>query len=377
MRTRFGLVATLVFGVVVGLSSLIAGQMSANPSSQSAGAIEQIKAEISHLQLSLKEKPVSDKDFAEIAAAADNMLKEAAAALSGGQVYLSLEKLGRAEDYLQAARHGADKSEVEKGGLPAFESQWGKVSLRLTALDREAHARDWKRAPLALRGLGEAAQGRAIPLLDGGRGFATANGPKDGLAYIGQAEGEADFAVFCASVELSSKPANFQLRSFLPELQKLQEKTNAAFQPPKSIDLHSRFIALNSAIKLAQELDASKFYAGSLYIYLEALRNYGLLDASPLDAAQQARVKQDVADARHKLAASPADDSIAQLFLERAESYTAHADGSAPIADEWRSARVILDQVLPAYYAAQKPAAPLERASGKSIDITLVRWPYT
>jgi hypothetical protein len=68
---------------------------------------------------------------------------------------------------------------------------------------------------------------------------------------------------------------------------------------------------------------------------------------------------------------------MAQLFLQRAESYTVHSDGSAPSADEWRGARVVLDQVLPAYYAAQKPAVPLERASGKTVEITLVRWPYT
>jgi hypothetical protein len=33
--------------------------------------------------------------------------------------------------------------------------------------------------------------------------------------------------------------------------------------------------------------------------------------------------------------------------------------------------------VLPAYVAAQKPAAPLQSPSGKTINLTLVRWPYT
>lgn len=96
-----------------------------------------------------------------------------------------------------------------------------------------------------------------------------------------------------------------------------------------------------------------------------------------LDTAQQNAVKNDLASLRKKLSASSHDDSVAELFLERAESYTSHPDGSATKPDEWRAARVILDQVLPAYYAAQKPAAPLQRASGKTVDITLVRWPYT
>ena len=340
-------------------------------------APDTVKAEIARLQRSLKDAPISDPDLKQINPMIEDGLKGAADALASGQLYLSLERLGQAEDLLQGGRKADAKADVVKNGLPAFEAEWGKVSLRLTALDQETKSKNWTYTPAAVRAVAETAQRRAVPLLDGGRGFATATAPKDGLLYLGEAEGEAEFAAFCASLNFAAGPGPVPLRSILPELQALQNKTNAAFQPPKSIDLHARFIALNSAIKLAQELDASKFYAGALYTYLEAVRHYGMLDAAPLERAQQSEVKQAVAEERKKLAASSSDDSIAQLFLERAESYTAHADGSAPSADEWRSARLILDQVLPAYYAALKPAAPLQRASGKTVDITLVRWPYT
>ncbi|HTT17713.1 MAG TPA: hypothetical protein VMG82_02130 [Candidatus Sulfotelmatobacter sp.] len=336
-----------------------------------------VRAEITRLQQSLKENPISDPDLKSLAPMISDALKAAEDAANAGQLYLSLEKLGQAEDLLRGARSAADKAEVEKTGLPAFEERWGKASLRLTALDKDAHHREWKDSPLAIRALAEAAQGRAIPLLEGGRGFATATGPKDGLFYVGQAEGEADFSIFCASLKLERKPVAFQPRSLLPELRTLQQKTNAAFQPPKSIDLHSRFIALNSQIKLAEELDSSRSYAGALYAYLEAVRHNGMLDAPTLDAATQEKLKNDVTSATKKLNASSSDDSIAQLFLERAASYTTHPDGSPPSADEWRGARVILDQVLPAYYASQKPATPSAMPSGKTIDITLVRWPYT
>jgi len=350
--------------------------LSLSPVAQDS-ATSQIRTEIARLQRSIQDKPVTDKDFAPIATMAQDALEAASAALSSGQMYLALEKLGQAEDLLQGARSGADKAEVEKGGLSAFQSRWGTVSLRLSALDKEARARQWNHTPLAVQALAEAAQGKAIPLLEGGQGFAVATGPKDGLLYVGQAEGEADFATFCAVLRFRGKTPPFPLRSLLPELQSLQAKTNAAFRPPTSVELHSRFIALNSQIKLGRELDASKFYAGALYAYLDAVRHYGMLDARPLDSAEQGKLKQDIAAERKKLAASSADDSLAQLFLERAASYTVHRDGSAPTADAWRGGRVILDQVLPAYSAAQKPAAPLERASGKTIEITLVRWPYT
>ena len=194
---------------------------------------------------------------------------------------------------------------------------------------------------------------------------------------MGQAQGNAAFAKFTTSVSLTRNSASFPLRSFLPELRALQEKTNAAFKPPRSIELHSRFIALNSTLKLAEELDAQKFYAGALYQYLEATRHFGMLDAPPIEPSRQPALKEAIAIALKNLAASRQDDSIAQLFLERTISQTAHADGSLSTPDEWRSAQVILNQVLPAYRAAQKPAAPLQLASGKTVDLTLVRWPYT
>jgi len=304
-------------------------------------------------------------------------LKSAAEALNKGQLYVSLERLNSASSLLQGARTGEEKADAVKSGLPAFETEWGKASLQLTSLDQNARQRDWSKSPLAIRALAEAAQGRSIPLLDGSRGFATSTKPKDGLFYMGQAQGEAEFAKFCASLQVPHKPASLTLRSFLPELQKLQEKTNAAFQPPKSIDQHSRFIALNSALKLAKELDSSKFYAGALYEYLEATRHYGMIEGAAVDPAKQATLKNAVNDAQKKLDTSPQDDSIAQLIIERANSYLTHPDGSAPTSDEWKAAQVILEQVLPAYTAAEKPAVPVQRASGKTVDITLVRWPYT
>ncbi len=170
-------------------------------------AASQIKSEIARLEQSVNDHPISDPDLKSLAPMIADSLKSASDALNTGQLYLALEKLGQAEDLLQGARVAADKSEVEKGGLPAFESRWGNASIKLTALEKDAHARDWKKSPLAIRALAEAAQTRAIPLLEGGRGFATANGPKDGLFYVGQAEGEAELLNILRNVEGRGKSA--------------------------------------------------------------------------------------------------------------------------------------------------------------------------
>jgi hypothetical protein len=358
------------------LAALIAVALPAWPVT-GQDASTQIKKEIARLQQSLKDKPVTDPNLAELKTTVEGTLKEAEDALRAGRLYLSLQKLGAADELLAGSRMFMEKGDALNTGLPAFETEWEKASTKLTALDQEARQRNWGAAPAALRALAEDAQGKTIPLLEGGRGFAVSTTPAEGLFYVGQAQGNAEFSAFCASLNFAAGKEPLALHSLLPELQLLQQKTNAAYQPPRSVELHSRFIQLNSALKLAQELDQTKFYAGALLEYLEAVRHYGMLSATPLDAARQAALKDSLAAERNKLAKSQRDESLPQLFLERAESQIAHADGSASSAEEWKSASVILDQVLPAYYAALKPAIPVQQASGKTVSITLVRWPYT
>lgn len=340
-------------------------------------AAAQTKAEIERLQQSLKEKPIESPDLAELGKGIDQRLKDADSARSAGRLYLSLESLGQAEDYFQAVRTIEAKADAIKDNLPAFEAEWGKASLEYAALDKQARQRDWNRFPAAVRALSESAQGRTIPLLEGSRGFATSTKPQDGLAYMGEAKGEAAYATFLYGLSIARKGAPFPLRSLLPELEALQEKTNAAFHPPRSIDMHPRFINLNATLKFAHELDSSKAYAGALYQYLEAVRHYGMLDPAVPDAAKQESLRKAVAEESKKFSASRRDDSIAQAFLERAEGWLNKPDGAAPSADEWRAVQVILQQVLPAYYAALNPAAPLQQRAGRTATLTLVRWPYT
>lgn len=359
---------TLCFALLLSIASIKA---------VAQDAASQTKAEIERLQQSLKDKPLANPDMPDLNAAIESSLKGASSALAAGQLYLSLEKLGQAEDYLQGARTVDEKATFIKDSLPAFESEWGNASVQLTSLDKSARGRDWSRASAAIRAISEAAQGRMIPLLEGGRGFATATKPKDGLFYMGQAQGEATFATFVSRLNSPRKATPIPLRSVLPELEALQEKTNAAFQPPRSIDMHPRFIALNSTLKFARELDSSKAYAGALYQYLEAVRHYGMLDPAVPDATRQTALRNTVAEALKKVGVSKPDDSIAQIFLERASGWLNKADGAATLPDEWRSVKIIVEQVLPAYHAALKPGAPLQQHATRTATLTLVRWPYT
>jgi hypothetical protein len=349
----------------------------ANVKAYAQDAATQTKAEIERLQQSLKEQPIQSPDLADLSKQIEQRLKDADSARSAGRLYLSLENLGQAEDYFQAVKTIEAKADAVKDNLPAFEAEWGKASLEYAALDKQARQRNWDRYPAAVRALSESAQGRTIPLLEGSRGFATSTKPQDGLAYMGEAKGEAAYATFLYGLSIARKDAPFPLRSVLPELEALQEKTNAAFQPPRSIDMHPRFINLNATLKFARELDSSKAYAGALYQYLEAARHYGMLDPAVPDEAKQAALRSLLAEELKKVSTSKRDDSIAQIFLEKANGWLNKPEGAAPSSDEWRAVQVIVQQVLPAYYAALKPATPMQQLAGHTATLTLVRWPYT
>jgi hypothetical protein len=340
-------------------------------------ASSEIKAEIERLQQSLKDKPISNPDLPEIGTMLSDGLKTASAALATGHVYMALEQLSRTEDLLYGVRTISEKAEAVKSGMPAYEAEWEKASLELASIDKKARARNWSHTSVGAQALAELAQGRALPLLEGSRGFAMANGPKDGLLYMGESQGQTTFAGFVYQLSLPRKNARPPLRSLLPELMALQEKTNAAFQPPKSIDMHPRFIALNSTIKTAGELDASKSYAGAMYQYLDAVRHYSMLDPAVPDAAKQSELRSKLAQELKKTEASKQDDSILQILLERGAGWLNKPDGAAPADDEWRAVRAIVEQVTPAYYAALKPAAAPQLHAGKTATLTLVRWPYT
>jgi len=311
-----------------------------------------IRAEIQRVRKALEARPWAGTDFASMQSSVEGQLKAAEAALEAGRFYASLEKTGQAAELVGGVQEAMEKAGGVKDSLPAFEAEWGKVSQGLSGLERELKATNWSDSPLALRAMSETELVKTTPMLEGGRGFATSTRASDGLFYLGHAQAMAEFSRFCAALKMPRKGRALPLRSLLPELQALQEKTNAAFQPPRSIEQHPRFIALNGTLKLARELDAAKYYAGSLYQYLEAVRIYALLDPVASNA--------DAAALRRRVDESPEDTSIAQIFLERTELDPA-----------------IAARVVDAFFAVRNPAAPIKALPGKTVELTLVRWPYT
>ena len=360
-------------GACLVLSTLVVAPLVA----AEAAAASQIDAEIQRLEEAWRQTTPSDHNLDGIVSASRDALHSAKDALRAGRLLLAMESLARATDLYYGVREIVAKSSEMNGGMAAFEAEWAKASREVADRSGISRAKNWSASPASVRALAETALGRTGPLLDGGRGFATATGPRDGLLYIGEARGQAEFAAFCAALRLAGAKRGWVPRSLLPELLELQEKADAAFQPPRSVDQHSRFIALNSSIKLARELDAAKSYYGALYQYLEAVRHYGMLDAPAVGAERRAELKSAIGEEIRKGSKAGRDDSIPQIFLERTAAQIVHADGSDSTADEWRTAGVVLTKVLPAYATVLKSAPRLRTNGDRTISVTLVRWPYT
>jgi len=346
------------------LAAILALGLSALPAAGQAAA--QVRAEIARLEKAVRGKTAADPDWQ----AAKGSLTAARASLDAGRLYLSLQELEQARTSLRAL-------ETTKYPPGAFESAWKGTNRELTALAEKAPARLWGQTPVVLRALSEATQGKTMILLMASRSYADVTNARGGFYYLGEAKAAAESATFCSLLHTSRQAAPLPLRSIAPELRRLQDRTVAAFKPPRSVEHHGAFISLNATLKLAGELDAAQLHAGALYQYLDAVQQLERLDFPALDIAQQSALQGKLADLRSHIRSSKRDDSIAELFLERAEALLAGRNGSPPNGEDWKNAAVIASRVVPAYFALLKPAPLPIRQAVHPITVTLLRWPYT
>src|SRR5262249_58585157 len=103
---------------------------------------------------------------------------------------------------------------------------------------------------------------------------------------------------------------------------------------------------------------------------------FATLSAKP-DPAQAQRLEADAADFRRQLASANVDESIGEIFLERAESAVAGFNADKSDASKLRPAQAVLGTVLPADLAAIEKPLTAPAPANHVINVTLVRWPYT
>lgn len=333
-----------------------------------------LAAEIQRLKTVAASQPKDDADWKDTEPMVSDRLSRAEEATNSGRLYFALQSLGEAQVLLQSFQSMHENAAAKT--IPEFQAHWSQAKLTLTREDTLAKARPWSGTPAAIRALAEAAQGQTIIVLNASKAYAEVTDPSAGFYYLGEARGDADFATFAHELKTPRVSAPRQLRSIAPELDLLQRQTDQLFQPPRSIEKHKQFIRLNSTIKLAKDLDAANLHFGALYEYLFSVQQLALIDGT--QSSSTADLNNAIAKAKTQIASSKKDDSIAELFLQKADAFldpSTHSLGSAD--QKTQNAAAILDRVLPAYFAFVNGPAPKPERQNSVVTVTLVRWPYT
>src|SRR5258707_8023651 len=336
------------------------------PGADKVGA--RLESEAARIQRELRAMSEPDPDLKDSKDLIESFISHTSEALKARRYYLGLEELSRARVVLDGVHAVRDNQQTIAKGMPGFEGEWAKTAVALKSLN--GNAVPPVDAPAVIAALAQSAQSKAIPVLDASHAYAAESDTRFGFYYLGSAKGAAAFADFCSSLRLARERSPALLRSVSPELEHLQEKVVNAFRPPRSIERHSEFIRLNGALKLARELDAAKHYEGALYHYLDAVQQHAVLEMKAPSAAQRARVRKQIAALHDRLHGSDRDESVAELFVERA---AAQLEAKQPNANAWKSARAIVDGVMPAYFEVLKGPAELEENVRAQTTVTLIR----
>lgn len=323
---------------------------------------------IAQLRAHASSQPQNDELWRDVQNDVTVMLTRAEASLQAGRLYLAVDELGRARVTFGAYEDARQQT--------PFDVAWKTDRPQLVSLDAAARNRDWSDVPAAVRALAETAQGQTMALVDASKAYAEVTSEKSGLYYLGEAKADEQFATYVYSLAFRRSGTLFAARAVSADIQKLQQQVTASFKPPLSIDRHSDFIRLNSMLKLARELDASGLHYGAAFQYLSAIQQFGVIKETPPTSGQQAHLRQALANEHERLSKTAHDDSLALMFVERAQERLTLHDNHPSDAD-WTAIAAIVEHVLPAYAELQTAAPKAPKQNPNEVVLTLVRWPYT
>jgi hypothetical protein len=257
--------------------------------------------------------------------------------------------------------------------MAALEAEWRRYGTDLESALEAKSRPDFAASPAAARAVGEAALSEVRTFYDARIEYGRSTVARQGFYYLGSAQAQIETARWAATVGPKPSLPPPPLRGLGPEIDGLETEVLAAYRPPRSIDDHPVFIRVNALLKQARELDEAGLRYGALYRLLEARQRFSRLIAAgrAIDPAAATAKGEEFAT---RLDRSGVDPTLGLVYLENA--LAAAADPN-PDLKGGESARAILEDVLPLYFAALGPAPALAATPPPEVTVTLLRWPYT
>lgn len=297
-------------------------------------------------------------------------LTSADEALEKGRRGFALLRLGNVRANLEPALYPAIHTKVT---LEEVEAERARLAPRFDPSRLQPLTRPSGTSVLGLA-LAQASVMQARQTFDASPAYGHATEPLFGMYYMAQGVSYLDYAAFVARAGASLRSAGERppkLRSLAHEIRALRDEMLAAYKPPLSIDRHPEYIGASSATKEALEYDDAGLFEAALLRYLQAALRFAPLQPSVASLPATALATRMDA-ARKQLAEPGVDHSLGTLFLEVAASDADTASsGRAVIAS------AVVQEVLPRYFSALRPAVATAASRRPEVTVTLVRWPYT
>jgi hypothetical protein len=267
-------------------------------------------------------------------------------AAQSGHVYFSLHVLQTVAPILSGYAFQQAQAVSAPGGMPAFEQVWQRLGGELAA--RQRQLKRPRRLPLAVQAVLERALTQVQPNYQSSRLYAQQTNVANGQFYLGLAQAELDFALFCHGLKFDSAGTPPPVRSLAPDLAALEREVLLAYRQAGASDQQGTFIRLNASLKVAQDLEHERLYRGAWLQTLEVWR--ALLPVKTKSAGPpSAEALQAESEAlRARLTQGHTDHSLGWLYWQMAQAALARGK-----ADDLPPAQVILQQVLPRYFQFQ------------------------
>jgi hypothetical protein len=336
-------------------------------------ADDPIAHEVRAWQAQLADASRTDDLWMQLKPGVSAALETAARAVAAGRRWSALERLAAARANLVAAQYVSALPAAARRNVPGFETEWTRMGGVLGAANAVPQTGAFARVqPAAARALAEASAFQVKVLYDASVLYGRATDADSGLFYLGSAQAQQEFVTFAQGLSSGRGARQPALRAITQDTDALEAALLALYRPPVSIDRHPEFIAANSALKEAKELDAAGLRYGAMQRYLLAVMRVALLrQSSPADAAA---VRARLQTVEPRLVARGVDHTIGRMYLERAFT---ELDAPAPTPLGLSIAAAVADEVLPKYFAALDPAPAAPAPGAPRVTVTLVRWPFT
>ncbi len=270
-------------------------------------------------------------------------------AAEADHLYLSLYRLQAIWVDIMAQSYAASKKDVGKAGVEAFEREWQRLGVELTEKEKRLAASSVK-SPSAIVALVEASLSQVRPYYQSGKLYGLNTTLEQGLYYMGLAPGLLDFALFCHSLRFKENKRPVDFRALDAELARFEAALLESYRQKDMVENQLLYARTNSTLKIAAELNREKRYTGAFQKYLESRMFLGLVGAPPVGAQEVARLASQVRQMENRLKNAATDQSLGLFYWEMVVAALNAPAGGQPDAEQLKRAKVVVDEVLPAYF---------------------------